>query len=113
MARYVERNPLRAGLVRRAEDWPWSSLGALAGAGIDSPPRISDEEILRLGDWPDFVDAPITEAECEAIRLSIRSNRPYGSESQTRSTAARLGLLSSLRSRGDQRAVDPESAPTP
>jgi hypothetical protein len=23
---YVERNPLRAGLVERAEDWPWSSL---------------------------------------------------------------------------------------
>jgi putative transposase len=21
--RYVERNPLRAGLVRRAKDWPW------------------------------------------------------------------------------------------
>jgi putative transposase len=26
--RYVERNPLRAGLVERAEDWPWSSLRA-------------------------------------------------------------------------------------
>jgi putative transposase len=24
--RYIERNPLRAGLVVRAEDWPWSSL---------------------------------------------------------------------------------------
>lgn len=26
VARYVERNPLRAGLVRRAEDWRWCSL---------------------------------------------------------------------------------------
>ena len=26
VVRYVERNPLRAGLVDRAEDWPWSSL---------------------------------------------------------------------------------------
>jgi hypothetical protein len=24
--RYIERNPLRAGLVGRAEEWPWSSL---------------------------------------------------------------------------------------
>src|SRR5687768_16841252 len=24
--RYVERNPLRAGAVKRAQDWPWSSL---------------------------------------------------------------------------------------
>ena len=27
LLRYVERNPLRAGLVPRAQDWPWSSLG--------------------------------------------------------------------------------------
>jgi putative transposase len=26
VCRYVERNALRAGLVRRAEDWPWGSL---------------------------------------------------------------------------------------
>jgi putative transposase len=26
LLRYIERNPLRAGLVRRAEDWAWSSL---------------------------------------------------------------------------------------
>jgi putative transposase len=27
VCRYVERNPLRADLVARAEQWPWSSLG--------------------------------------------------------------------------------------
>jgi putative transposase len=113
VVRYVERNPLRARLVCRAEDWPWSSLGAWARAGIDSTPRITEEEILRRGDWPEFVNAPMTEAECEAIRLSIRRNRPYGSESWTRFTAARLGLLSSVRSRGDQGAVDPGIAPNP
>jgi hypothetical protein len=33
--RYVERNPLRAGLARRAEDWPWSSLACrLAGGEV-------------------------------------------------------------------------------
>ncbi|MGD9902565.1 MAG: transposase [Vicinamibacterales bacterium] len=31
--RYVEANPLRARLVRRAEDWPWSSLSERLGAG--------------------------------------------------------------------------------
>ena len=29
--RYIERNPLRAGLVERAERWPWSSLGLEKG----------------------------------------------------------------------------------
>lgn len=28
VCRHVERSPLKAGLVRHAEDWPWSSLSA-------------------------------------------------------------------------------------
>ena len=44
--RYVERNPLRAGLVERAEDWRWSSLHALS---TDSSGPIRLEPGLRLG----------------------------------------------------------------
>jgi putative transposase len=49
--RYVERNPLRAQLVRRAEQWPWSSLGqdgrncttiSLAAWPIPKPPHWVD-----------------------------------------------------------------------
>jgi len=36
VVRYIERNPLRAGLVGRAEGWRWSSLHALA-RGVLSP----------------------------------------------------------------------------
>ena len=86
----------RAGLVARAEEWSWSSLAATGR--IANPPKIAFEEILRRGNWPDFVNAPMTEAECEAIRLSIRRDRPYGTESWTRLTAKKLGLESSLRS---------------
>jgi putative transposase len=33
-ARYIERNPVRAGLVKRAWEWPWSSAAAhVAGRG--------------------------------------------------------------------------------
>ena len=36
VVRYVERNPLRAGLVERAQDWRWSSLPADAdGPSLD------------------------------------------------------------------------------
>jgi len=31
--RYVERNPLKAGLVTSAEDWPWSSATAGSKGG--------------------------------------------------------------------------------
>ena len=86
VVRYVERNPLRAGLVVRAEDWPWSSLGA-ATAGGEAAPVLASEELLRRVDWASFVNAPQTEAEAESIRLSIRRDRPFGSESWTRVTA--------------------------
>ena len=101
MVRYVERNPLRAGLVDRAEEWPWSSLGASRSA-LENTPKLAAEETLRRWDWPEFVNAPMTEAEAEAIRTSIRRDRPYGSEAWTHATATRLGLESSLRSRGAQ-----------
>ncbi len=35
--RYIERNPSRAGLVESAQQWPWSSLAAIA-AGQAEPP---------------------------------------------------------------------------
>jgi putative transposase len=101
VVRYVERNPLRAGLVSQAEEWPWSSLGAgRSWPGVS--PRLTLDDLLRRGDWIGFVNAPMTEAEAEAIRLSIRRDRSYGSEVWTRATATRLGLMSSIRPRGGQ-----------
>ena len=40
---YVEANPLRARMVRRAQDWQWSSLGG--GAGVDG-------KRVQLAQWP-------------------------------------------------------------
>jgi hypothetical protein len=45
LARYVVLNPVRAGLVRRAEDYRWSSLRA--GLGFESaPPWLTAHEIV-------------------------------------------------------------------
>ena len=76
------------GVGARADAEPASA----GWGGIDGPPRILDEGIRRRGDRAEFVNAPMTEAECEAMRLLIRRNRAYGSESWARSTAARLGV---------------------
>ena len=45
--RYIERNPLRAGLVERAEDWSWSSLGAIACGRAE--PLLNPGPIPRAG----------------------------------------------------------------
>ncbi len=102
VVRYVERNSLRAGLVTRAQDWIWSSMGAKFSIA-ESTPNPTSDDLLRRGDWTQFVNEPITEAEEQAIQLSIRRDRPFGSEGWTRATAERLGLESSVRSRGGQK----------
>jgi putative transposase len=102
VVRYVERNPLRAGITPRAEDWPWSSL-IVARSATAVVPQLTLDGLVRRGDWVEFVNAPMTDAEVEAIRVCVRRARPYGSDAWTRATAARLGLESSIRPRGGQR----------
>jgi len=86
---------------RGAEEWLWSSLSA-ARPAVEAVRRLTVEELVRRGDWIEFVNAPMTEAQEDAIRVCIRRNRPYGSDDWTQATAARLGLQSSIRNRGGQ-----------
>jgi putative transposase len=99
--RYVERNPLRAGLVEQAENWRWSSLhhwrsnGPLNG--IDSGP------VPRPEPWIDWVNQPLSAGELDQIRHSVNRGTPYGSADWVSRMAAQLGLGASLRSRGRPR----------
>ena len=93
--RYVERNPLRANLVARAEVWPWSSL-----ARQDQSPTLDPGPVPRGAHWVEAVNAPMLDAECSVIRTSIQRDRPLGSDGWVRDTVAALGLESSLRPRG-------------
>jgi putative transposase len=94
--RYVEANPLRAGIVERAEAWPWSSLGTTAGAnrlrvGLTPWP------IPRPTAWTRTVNGIIPEADVNRLQLCIRRNQPYGNPAWVQRTARHLGLQSTLR----------------
>jgi putative transposase len=96
--RYVEANPLRAGLVARAEDWRWSSLGA---------PRAVREQLLvdgpipRPSNWVEWVNQ--REAELTEIRRCVVLGKPYGSTDWMSATASKYGLEFTMRSRGRRR----------
>jgi putative transposase len=74
--RYVERNALRANLVRRAEDWSWGSLHK----------RLTQHEWLDPGpvtlpaDWTEWVNIPQTVEETGAFRRCVANGTPYGSD---------------------------------
>jgi putative transposase len=101
VCRYVERNPLRARLVPRAEDWRWSSLSDRVGA--PERPALSPWPVARPADWLAWVNEPQTAAELAAVRTCVRRGRPYGGTAWSRAAAERLGLPSTLRRRGRPR----------
>ena len=72
--RYIERNPLRAGLVTRANDWRWSSAREW-GRG---PEWLYLGPVPKPQPWGRWVNAPLTEAEVEALRHSVNRGTPFG-----------------------------------
>ena len=99
--RCVERNPLRAGLVSRTEQWPWSSLAALSQSVVQS--FLHPGPLPRQDDWVGWVNQPQSEAELAALRTSVERGAPFGSERWQKRTARRMGLEFTLRPRGRPR----------
>ena len=110
VARYVEANALSAKLVRRAEDWRWSSLWRLQRNQQDQPPRLHDWPVARPTDWLAYVNQTPEATELQAVRRSARRGSPYGDEVWVQTMAERLGLRTTLRARG-RPAKDLESDP--
>ena len=100
VARYVERNALRAKLVDRAEDWQWSSLWRR----VQGDPRLtgflSEWPVERPRNWGARGTHPEMASELEALRTCVQRGRPFGSEPWVVRMAKRLGLEPTLRARG-------------
>ena len=81
-ARYVEQNPVKAGLVRRARDWPWSSARAhLAGRddGLCEVAPLIERAAGWLGkDWRALLAGKTPAETLERLRGHARSGRPLG-----------------------------------
>jgi putative transposase len=101
--RYVERNPVRALIVRRSVDWAWSSA---AHRDPESGEPSSSEGLLNRAPvdlpqpWADWVDRPLTDAELDGVRRSAQRERPYGDPAWVHGAVDRLGLHSTLNPRG-------------
>ena len=99
--RYIEANPLRAGLVRQLELWAWSSLAARAGR--PSRVALTDGPVDLPPDWMSLVREALEPTEAQAIDTSLRRGCPLGDARWTATTAQCLGLQSTIRPRGRPR----------
>ena len=84
--RYVERNPVRAGLVQRAWEYPWSSAAVHCGRRPDK--RLGEagaalisgdlEQADEVGDWRAFLRDEDDDPQVEQLRQRTRTGRPLG-----------------------------------
>lgn len=100
VARYVERNAVRAKLVARAEQWQWSSLWRWARNDPRLLEFLAEWPVERPHQWLQWVNETERETELEELRCSAQRGRPFGSEDWVARIARRLGLESALRQRG-------------
>jgi putative transposase len=103
VAKYVERNALRAKLVGRAEHWKWSSLHRSAQKKPRPPEFLSEWPMERPKRWIELVNEPDRETELDAGRCSAQRGRPFGSEDWVHRIAKQFGLESTLNARGRPR----------
>jgi putative transposase len=96
VCRYVERNALRKGLVRRAELWQWSSLFAVCQNCHVIP--LESWPISQPDNWVEIVNTPENEAELADLRRTIRLNQPIGDPEWQEIVAPYMGLT--MRKRG-------------
>ena len=101
--RYVERNPVRAGLAKRAEDWRWGSAWRRRHGDAGARHLLAEWPVARPSRWLDWVNRPQTEAELAAVRRSVQRGTPFGSDAWVKRKASRLDLEYTLRPRGRPR----------
>jgi putative transposase len=95
--RYVDCNPVRAGLCSAAVSYPWSSAAAHA-SGRD-PGGLLDLPGFRRrfqgrpdgGDWARALAAPLHEAQVMALRRATHTGRPLAAERALAKLEASLG----------------------
>lgn len=101
-ARYVELNPVRAGLAARPEEWRWSSARAHLGLGQDGATEAAPL-LDRVGNWRALLDGGLEPAARDAIRAGERTGHALGSDAYLDRLAATTGRDPRPRPRGRPR----------
>ncbi len=103
VCRYVERNALRAKMVKRAEEWEFGSLYRWHHKLDRDPALLTRWPIRRPPGWTERVNEALSQRELEAIRTCSARGRPFGSDEWIEETCERTGTWSSIRPRGRPR----------
>jgi putative transposase len=80
-ARYVELNPVRSGLVKKPEDWQWSSAGPHMKGKDDILVKTKPLQEIVNKPWEKFLAIDVQEQEIALLKKHERTGRPLGTDS--------------------------------
>ncbi|MGH9554865.1 MAG: transposase [Terriglobales bacterium] len=107
--RYVERNPVRARIVRRSENYRWSSAAAHCGLKADAvltTDRRWLSQLESLDDWSKWLAEGDEPAQLEVLRRHVERGLPCGAEGFIRRLERRAGQILRFRARGRPKTVE-------
>ncbi|MBI4685008.1 MAG: transposase [Nitrospirae bacterium] len=103
VSRYVEQNPVRARIVKTAEDFPYSSANAHINGVKDDILREELFEETQRKDYRALIRSGISEKELNSIRYHTRTGKPLGSEEFIKKMEKKLERRFVLKSPGRPR----------
>ena len=113
LVRYVERNPFRANLVKRAEDRRWGSAWRRTNGTPKQKKLLSEWPVPMPRGYVAFLNAPQTQSEIDDMRRSIIRGSPYGSHPWTENVIEQFKLGTTIRPRGRPKKVPDTFSLTP
>ena len=100
LVRYVERNALRANLVKHAQDWRWSSIWRREHGTLSQKRLLNRWPIRYPKEYVRRVHEPQSESELEALRRSVNRGNPFGADRWAERIVRQFGLETTLHPRG-------------
>jgi len=100
VARYIEQNPVRTKIAKKAEDYPYSSAKAHIYGTKDEVLGETLFEGRQRKDYIELMKANIKEEDINNIRNYTRNGRPFGRESFTEKIEQKLDRILKSRPRG-------------
>lgn len=103
LVRYVEQNPLRAKLVRRAEHWRWSSLFRRQKGTFQEKKMLSELPIDLPHNYLGSVNELLKDDTLAEVRYAVNKGKPYGTNQWLARMLDRFELSHTLRGAGRPR----------
>ncbi len=107
--RYVERNPVRAGMEQHAENYRWSSAAAHCGKRLDgllNPESGWSKHFSVVEDWSAWLSEGDEAEEIQILRRNVDKGLPCGSAGFIEKLGSQAGRLLEFRPQGRPKKVN-------